>query len=377
MSVISKIKSKISNIPGWHTNRRIVVFDSDDWGSIRMPDKEVYNKLLLKGLKVDTCPYNSYDSLASEDDLSSLFELLSQYSDRSGQPPTITANSVMVNPDFDKIRASNFEEYHYELFTETLKKYPGRSSSFKLWNEGIDSKLFYPEFHGREHLNVARWMNALKNNLPETRLAFDLSLFGLSTFVSNEDRKSYLAAFDTYDIDNSYPVEKIISEGLTLFRKIFGYSSRSFIAPNYIWPTSLEQTLAKEGIKYIKGRTTQLAPVHDSWKAKKIRHYTGQKNSFNQIHLVRNCHFEPSFNGNKDVVDNCLSQIEEAFSYRKPAIVVTHRVNFIGSVVKSNRDKSLKQFDRLLTEMQKRWSDIEFMTVNSLGDLITAKAVKQ
>ena len=36
-TVKSLITSKIINIPGWTTNRKIIVIESDDWGSIRMP----------------------------------------------------------------------------------------------------------------------------------------------------------------------------------------------------------------------------------------------------------------------------------------------------------------------------------------------------
>ncbi|NTW32234.1 MAG: hypothetical protein HGB12_06370 [Bacteroidetes bacterium] len=34
-----------SNIPGWRTDRKILVIESDDWGSIRMPSKETYSGL--------------------------------------------------------------------------------------------------------------------------------------------------------------------------------------------------------------------------------------------------------------------------------------------------------------------------------------------
>ena len=43
--MLDKIKRHISNIPGWRTNRKLVVFESDDWGSIRMPDKKTFEKI--------------------------------------------------------------------------------------------------------------------------------------------------------------------------------------------------------------------------------------------------------------------------------------------------------------------------------------------
>jgi hypothetical protein len=375
MDLTRGVKNIISFIPGWHTNRKIIVIESDDWGSVRMPDKATYNVLLSKGIRVDNCPYNRYDCLASDDDLSSLFEVLNCYRDINGNPPVITANCVLANPDFDKIRRTDFEEYHYELFTETLKKYPKHSHSFQLWNEGIDKNMFHPQFHGREHLNVPRWMKALKDNLPETRLAFDLRLFGLSTFISNEVRRSYLAAYDVYEKNDINQINEITEDGLSIFRTLFGYDAKSFIAPNYIWPSLIEKNLSEQNIKYIKGEITQHSPVIDSLKIKKIRHFTGQKNSFNQIYLVRNCWFEPSFSTNEDSVNECLVQIENAFKWKKPAIISMHRVNFIGTIEESNREKNLRQLRILLSEIQKRWREVEFITADKLGDLIVSELI--
>lgn len=373
MTFFGKLKKTISNIPGWRTDRKLVVIESDDWGSIRMPDKNTYNVLLSKGIKVDTCPFNRYDCLASEKDLFLLFEVLNGFRDINGNPPILTANSIMVNPDFDKIRESQFREYHYELFTETLKKYPNHSGSFELWKQGIENNVFRPQFHSREHLHVARWMKALRDNLPETRLAFDLRLFGLSTFISNENRRSYLAALDVYDNNEITDIKDIIRDGLQIFQNLFGYKANSFIAPNYIWPASLEQFLSEQEIKYIKGRKIQVSPVLNSTKTKKIYHYTGQHNRHDQVYLITNCQFEPSFDYNKDAVNECLAQVEEAYSLRKPAIIAMHRVNVIGSIEQSNRERNLRLLKDLLTGIQKKWPDVEFFSAEKMGELISSE----
>jgi hypothetical protein len=363
----------IYNIPGWRTRRRIVVLESDDWGSIRMPDKATYDKLLSKGIRVDNCPFNKYDSLESEDDLIALYEALNRFRDKNGNPPIITANFVLANPDFDKIRRTDFQEYHYELVTETLKKYPKHSLSFKLWKEGIDKNLFYPQFHGREHLNVARWMKALKLNLPETRFAFDLNLFGISTTITSENRKSYLESFAVDEIGEENQIREIVIEGLLLFKKTFDYASKSFIAPNYVWSSQIEQALFKQGVKYIQGQRIQRSPGSGLNKEKKIPHFTGQNNEYGQIYTIRNCRFEPSLDNKKDSVNECLVQIQAAFRWRKPAIITSHRVNFIGFIEQSNRDRNVLQLRDLLSSIQKRWPDVEFMATDKLGDLIISE----
>jgi hypothetical protein len=140
--MVKSFKKIITNIKGWRTNRKIIVIESDDWGSIRMPSKEVYNKSINNGYKVNLNPYERYDSLASEEDLTLLFDLLSKFKDKNGNHPIITANCVVANPDFDKIEESDFSQYHYELITETFKKYPKHSNNFNLWLEGKKHQLF-------------------------------------------------------------------------------------------------------------------------------------------------------------------------------------------------------------------------------------------
>jgi hypothetical protein len=88
--------------------------------------------------------------------------------------------------------------------------------------------------------------------------------------------------------------------------------------------------------------------------------------------LTRNCIFEPSEEG-KDWVDSCIRDIKIAFRMRKPAVISTHRVNYIGALEENNRARGLKQLDELLGAVTKRWPDVEFITSDQLGDIIAGK----
>ena len=65
-----------------------------------------------------------------------------------------------------------------------------------------------------------------------------------------------------------------------------------------------------------------------------------------------------------------MKEIEIAFRWNKPAVISSHRVNYIGYLHPENRERSLKQLSELLSRMLKKWPDIEFMTSSELGDLI-------
>ena len=364
------VKRNLVNIPGWRTGRKIVVIESDDWGAIRLPGAGVLAELEKAGIDVGSDHYIRNDALASETDLSLLMELLSSIRTGSGIAPVITANTIMANPDFDKIRETGFSEYHYELFTETLKRYPEHSGSFKLWKEGMSAGLFRPQFHGREHLHVNRWLNGLKFKESETAKAFEQNLYGISTGSTTEQRKSYMAAWEWDDVNDKEFCLTAVQEGIRLFEELFGFNSLSAIAPNYTWNRDVEKILSEGGVRFLQGSSVQRSPEIGKNRNTVIRHYTGRKNDLEQTYLVRNCRFEPSSNPNMDWVGSCLNEINTAFRWKKPAIIETHRVNFIGYINTENRDRNLKLFEELLKKIILRWPDVEFMSSDELGGVI-------
>ena len=66
-----------------------------------------------------------------------------------------------------------------------------------------------------------------------------------------------------------------------------------------------------------------------------------------------------------------MRDIDLAFRLRKPAVISTHRVNFMGGLSTENRDRGISLLDNLLSAMLKRWSDIEFLDVVELGDAMS------
>lgn len=369
--MLKNLIKNVSNLPGWRTNRKIVVIESDDWGSIRMPSIEVYHKLFSEGLKIgtgDAKRYNENDTLASGSDLNALFTTLIKYKDFKENHPVFTAVSLVANPDFEKIKKNNFQEYFYEPFTETLKKY-NRADAFPLWQEGITNKIFIPQFHGREHLNIALWMRALQGDDKETHIAFTNGMWGYKN--NHPLGLLYQAAFDLEHVSDLQVQEEVVTSGLQLFEKLFGYKAEFFVPPNGPFNNSLEEVAAQNGIKYMSASKIQHEVLGEGKTRRKI-HYLGQKNRYGQRYITRNCFFEPSQVG-KDWVASCLNDIEVAFKWGKPAVISSHRVNYIGSLNPKNRVVSINALDELLSKIISKWNDVEFVTSNELGEIIENK----
>ncbi len=370
MRIKQKIIRNISALPGWRTKRKIVVLESDDWGSIRMPSKEVYAKLLKAGIRVDQLSYTRYDSLASEEDLSALFEVLSSVKDKNNNPAVFTANTIMANPDFDKIQEVDFQHYVYEPFTETLKRYPRHGKSFELWKEGMEKKLFVPQFHGREHLNVTRWLQTLRKDAGHTRLAFHYRMFDLSTgLVISEN--SFMEALNLESVVELDFHKQSLKKGLSMFTALFGYPSITFIAPAYTWSDELNQLLKSNGVVAFQGSWYQKQPVvGKEHHFRKKLHFTGQKNKLGQRYLVRNAAFEPSQIPGVDWINEVLSRAEIAFRWGKPLIICTHRLNFVGYIDEENRNRNLILLSGLLQKLLKKWPELEFFSTDQLVRLM-------
>lgn len=367
---ILNLKRNLAQIPGWHTNRKIVIIESDDWGSIRTSSKKGFETMLKAGVAVNQDPYSVYDSLESKNDLDALFEVLLKFKDKNDNHPIITANTIVANPDFEKIAASNFETYHYELFTKTLERYHSDGKTFETWQEGIKEKLFRPQFHGREHVNIGMWMQALQGNNKEMRLAFDHQMFGIPSSNSANKRNNYMASFDFENEKELVEIENSITHGLNIFNDLFGYKSETIIAPCYVWSDKLESTLKNSGIIGYQGISYQSIPVLGKDSYQKKIHYTGESNRIGQRFLVRNAFFEPTHFANQDIVKEVITRMKISFFWKKPFIIGSHRINFMGTLHPNNRKENLQKLELVLKAILRECPEVEFMSSDRVVNMM-------
>lgn len=356
------------NLRGWRTNRKIVVFESDDWGSIRISSATSLSNLIKKGYPLDRNKFTSLDGIERTEDLKALFKVLRNHKDSKGNHPVITALAVVANPDFEKIEASGFTNYYYETVDQTYMSY-GETELFDLWKEdGIKGNLLYPQFHGREHLNPTKWLKVLNKNFQIERDAFDEKvLLGFSDSERSKN-ENYMAAFEPISAASIEVIKLITEEGLEIFKRLFGFKSLSFMPSQSKQFEEINETLFDNGVRF--NQAGQYFTPNEDGSFKKIDKFWGDQDKYGMTYWRRNCTFEPYKNQEDDHVNSCLKEIEIAFRCGKPAVINSHRINYTSRIDKVHRDQSLEKLNVLLNAILKKWPDVEFMNSEMLGKVI-------
>ena len=372
MSVKGILETNIKNIIGRKTNRKLVVIYADDYGSIRVRDKNAYERLLKAGIAVDKTRYG-YDTVCTAEDLHKLFDVLTSVTDLNGHHACFTPFANIANPDFEKIRISGFREYYREPFTATMDRLgTAYAGAYDLWRQGIAEGIFIPEYHGTEHINVRRFMSALQNGHKSTMLAFENESVCVPHLPGESPVSNDTAVFDIEHTSDNEPLMEDIKVGLTMFERFLGYRSCQFTPGAGIYSPLLHKTLSENGIKSIHVNRWKAYPLGDGVYSRKFL-YTGKKNEVGQYYIVRNCPFEPFFDNmsrNNNAVATCLENIATAFRWHAPALVSTHRVNFAGAIESSHREESLTQLSILLHEIIKLWPDAEFVSGRDMANAL-------
>ncbi len=356
---------------GFHTNRHLVIIESDDWGSIRMPSTEVLHKLQKNGDHPESDAFLRNDCLESAADLTALFEVLTSIKDKNGSPAVMTANFAMANPDFDKIDPIN-GAYFFEPFTDTYQRYYPGQDVFSCVQEGIKSSCFVPQLHCREHMNVNRWMNDLKQQKNDTVFAFQNHMIGIGASFSQENPFGYMDAFNS-NFTSVAELSNIVHEAMEIFENTFDKKSETFVASCFVWDDSLEDSLAQVGVRGIQSGCWQNVPagIENGNAMKRRLRFLGQKNRIGQVYTVRNCAYEPAYQQNPTKsAKECYYQVMRAFRNRKPAIINSHRFNYIGSINRENACENLKGLSWLLHTIIKNVPDAEFISTPELLRII-------
>lgn len=360
-------KSHWLNARGWRTRRHIVVFESDDWGAVRTPSNAVFERLgnSRNGIRVNR--FDALDCLESGADLQALAEVLGSFHDQQDRPARFTCNMVLQNPDFDAIAAADFAAYIGENLFDSYRRVFGEDLA-GLWRQVRQNGVIRPQFHAREHLNVALWMDDLRAGNPATREAFGLRSYGQMQTTGSRHQGHYLAAYHATSTADLEEKRRVLAEGLAMFEGLFGFPSRTVIPCNYTWAGELTSQLPALGVIGLQGARVVRVPGLDAQGELRLeRRSLRRQRGGPLVDLVRNVTFEPYATPDEDPVRPALRQVATAFLWNKPSVISSHRINYVGGLDLGHRDRSLGLLRELIGGILKRWPDAEFMTSDELA----------
>ena len=366
MRAINFIKHFLLALPGWHTRRKLAVIQSDDWGATRMPSVTIRNKLAEHPLIDASSSYCHYDTLASPKDLELLFEVLTSVKDSVGNYPVLTANCVLANPNFQKIKESGYTSYHYHNLRESFERY-GKVEALTLWEEGMASRIFHPQYHGREHVNVPAWLRSLRNEHSGVAYAFEHEVFGVNFKDISEKKDNFQAAWDFNHSEDKEEVNASVLQGLNLFEEHFGFKSLTTIAPSYTWSHEVEELLNRNGVLAMQSILYQKVPLPGSDEYQRNNRLLSVKSRKSQI---RNAFFEVLSVEKPIDLSEIYGRAEAIFKAGKPLIIGSHRRNFIGGHSERYRDQNLRHLGEILSTLVKKWPDLEFVSSENLAQIM-------
>ncbi|BCX82141.1 hypothetical protein MIT9_P1726 [Methylomarinovum caldicuralii] len=287
--------------------------------------------------------------------LESLRALLRRFRDRNGNPAMMTIGVVLSIPHPEAIAATG--EYHarhldapdYQPIVEALKA-------------GEEEGVFALQLHGMAHFWPENFMTAWRRDDAIKRwLAED----GWRT-----ERLPPWLQSRWIDATGGLPsrplsrqvLQAAVQEEVERFRRCFGTAPRVAVPPTFVWDENVERAYAAAGIEVLitPGRRYSGRDAKGRLTAPECCYYHGEPLACGLKALVRDVYFEPALGHDPEAV---LEAIARKWSRREPALLETHRFNFLDD----NLEDSLAALERLLRGVLEYLPEVRFLSSRQLA----------
>jgi hypothetical protein len=329
----------------------VLVFESDDWGKMGGQPQGDYPESF--GKRTDW----SYDCLENTAELEALYRVLESFGSYFERIPAFTANVIVSNPDFKRIKEGNYAQLYLKRIDEDAPEVVEK------WQDGIARNTFFPQYHGRLHYNRERYLGALQND-EATRYLFNQHINGGRENFKETTYALYSEYFNTESSAGVTNLEDWIAAGLTDFEQLFGFKSTSTIAPNYVIHPSDFSLLSKLGINFLQGGNKVL--FTKKGKEDQRNFCQGYAANCGLTVLARNHKFEPCRGKKEWRAEFSIEAAKHWFKRGVPAVIDTHRMNYVTQFGKTSR-KELRVFLEAMTKIK----GLRILTTPELGEAIT------
>jgi hypothetical protein len=304
---------------------KAVVIESDDWGLCAWSaDEQAYRVL------ADTPAFRSPagrryagSTLESAADVRALADSLGEFRGGDGFPPVWQANMVVAAPDYERMRPPLFEGDDVPLidYPETPSRW-ARPGAWDAVRAACDPGVWWPELHGLHHIPETAWLTALRRSIADARRAHDQQ----SAVCAHVEASG--------EYDPSEPAEartRRLEGAIARFTRLVGRAPTSFCPPDYRWDEHLEADLARLGVPVLQGKAEQHGarlPMVRRWWLQ--RAWPGERGA--RLDMPPRIAFEPralDHGSGKVGVEAAHRGVHEAWSRGHPAVLSTHRVNYV------------------------------------------------
>jgi len=281
--------------------------------------------------------------------------VLEHHRDAAGRPARMTIGVVLSVPDAGRIAATG--DYHARLLDE-----PEYRPIVDALQEGVSRGVFDLQLHGLAHYwsdnlmalwrrdeAVRRWL--AKAGWRTERLPAWLQ----SRWIDAVD------GLPSRPLDRSV-IRRAVREEVEVFHRCFGYPPKVAVPPTFVWDGNVEAAYTEAGIEVLitPGRRYAGRDAAGRLTPPERGYYNGEALSSGLIALVRDVYFEPALGHTPEGV---LAAVERKWRRREPALLETHRFNFLDG----NLEASLDALDRLLREVRGRFPQVRFLSSRHLA----------
>ena len=342
-------------------SRPMVLLHSDDWGRVGVRDREGFDLLRSRGIRLGERPYDLY-TLETAQDVAAVAGLLERHHDALGQSPCLMMHACTANLDFANMRSTGLREIKNLPLGAGLPGSWSRPGLFEAYRSGIAKGLLQPALHGTTHFCAEAVSEALAENSEQAQLLRTMwdaetpYIFWRMPWIGYE----YWSAKGKRGFFLSLEQQReLVNQGCENFAGLFGVRPLSACAPGYRSNEDTHRAWSEAGIQVVvSGTGDGLMPPY--------------MDALGILHLYRNLDFEPS--QHEIDVQKYLELATICFARGIPLVISIHSINF-HSTLKDFRTPTLAALHDLLTALESRFPELLYVSDTDLHKTVTSGAL--
>ncbi|MCD6359865.1 MAG: hypothetical protein J7M38_03305 [Armatimonadetes bacterium] len=333
------------------SRHKVICFESDDWGCCCWaPTPAALQRIsAIPQVREDFARRRLWQwvdgSLETPEDVIALCDFLESFTGADGRPVVFTPCYIVANPDYEAMAEDGMSRYHDITIDRGVPSAWERGDFVAPAREGIRRGVWRPEYHARlHHTQPYLWLETVRDGHPEAAPLFEEQIFQQS------------AMRPEYEQMDEPTRREWIEGGMRAFERAFGYLPECAI--------NCDADDVTEGIWWQWGVRTRLNRQPQEGAA-------GPSPHTEMTWLRRNAHLEPLGVDDEYAArgfTGCWREIQQAWAAGEPAIVSTHRKNYVSFVDEQQR-QGYMQLEMLLVEVADTYPETVFLTSAEIGQL--------